>query len=439
MNDNTTTTNDDLKDDAALDGDIRTADDGVDDVDHYDDQPHHDDSGDHAAHHEVDDHEERSSSLAGRLLTYLVVLIAGAALALWGGPKLAPQLPQWAAPAAKYLTPGGDAALREVTALRGDVDARLAEIPAIPDSAAIAAEVEGGLAARIDAIETGLTAKITALGDQVNATDGGAIEARLAQLESRLEGVSAELASLSEAVSTATIDGGGMTEEALIALSANASKISGLRAELDAVAAQNGTLAQRIDDVEATADRKVAEAEETVAEATAEAAALAAEKARQERLGALIAAAKGGTPFASELAAATEGGITVPEGLSQAAETGIKSIAALRSDLSPLAHQAIRATIKSEAAEDGGTMSKFTAFLASQVATRSLKPTEGNSTDAILSRIENALGQDDLTTVLTEADSLAPAAKTVLDPWLTQVTARRDVLSALETLGASAS
>ncbi len=48
--------------------------------------------------------EQRSGGFASKALAALVLLIAGAALAVWGGPKVAPMLP---APLAGYLTPAG--------------------------------------------------------------------------------------------------------------------------------------------------------------------------------------------------------------------------------------------------------------------------------------------------------------------------------------------
>ena len=393
---------------------------------------------DHGHHH--DEPEDRSPSLAGRLLTYLVLLIAGAALALWGGPKLAPQLPAWAAPAAKFLTPGGDAALQEVTSLRTEVDSKLGALSAGPDADAIRAIAQAEIDAAVGASTTALQSEITALRDQLTASDSGEIEARLAQMETRVEGLSAELGTINDAVSKATLEGGSISEAALATLSANGGKIDGLRAELEAIAARNGALSQRIDDVEAAATRRVAEAEAELAASAEEAKSLAAQKAMQEQLTALANAATGGGPFEQELqAVAAIDGLAVPQNLTDAAAAGIKPVALLEAEFAPLAHEAIRVSIKSDASENGGTLSKISAFFESQVATRSLEPTEGDSVDAILSRMQAGLGTGALDTVLSEAEGLAPPAKSVLASWLNDVAARHAVLGALQSLGASAS
>jgi len=100
----------------------------------------------HEAQEAYEEHEEQRGSFSSKVLTWLVLLIAGAAGALWGGPKLAPQLPEWAAPAAKFLTPGGDAAVQEVTALRGEVETQLAGLDTGPDAEQIAQIVQEQLA-----------------------------------------------------------------------------------------------------------------------------------------------------------------------------------------------------------------------------------------------------------------------------------------------------
>lgn len=412
--------------------------------------------------HDEVEHEERSSSFAGRMLTYLLLLIAGGALALWGGPKVAPQLPPWAAPAAKYLTPGGDAALRDVAALRGEVDEKLSALSVGPDLAEMTGIAEtvatGTTRAAVSNLETRLMAEIGALDDTVGAlrdtvtaTDSGEIESRLGQMEARLEGVSAELSSLSTTVSEAALSGGKISPEALASLTANAGKIDGLKAELSVISQKNGALSQRIDEVEAAANRKVEEAavevqsiEERAAEAAAQAEIHATEaavqKALQEQFSALDAAVKSGAGFDTELAAFAEiSGTDIPENLNAAASTGILSLANLKSAYAPLAHRAIRDSIKADAKEEGGALGKVTAFFQSQVATRSLAPSEGDSTDAVLSRMEAALEQDNLEQLLVEAEALTGAAQSVLTDWLSSVTARKSVLTAVASLGASAS
>ena len=89
-------------------------------------------------HHEEADEEEAGWSLPARVLTALVLLLAGAGLGLWAAPKLAPMLPSGMKPVADWLTPGSGAAEAEaeIAALRTDLDqglggveARFADLP----------------------------------------------------------------------------------------------------------------------------------------------------------------------------------------------------------------------------------------------------------------------------------------------------------------------
>ena len=84
------------------------------------------------------------------------------------------------------------------------------------------------------------------------------------------------------------------------------------------------------------------------------------------------------------------------------------SLAELKTAFPGLAHEALRASLRAEAE---GYTGKALAFMKSQVATRSLTPQEGNSTDAILSRIEAALAAGNLTECLSEAEALNDAAR----------------------------
>ena len=84
-------------------------------------------------------------------------------------------------------------------------------------------------------------------------------------------------------------------------------------------------------------------------------------------------------------------------------------------------------------------MSKLGAFLKSQVATRSLEPMEGEGTDAVLSRINAALGDGDLDTVTSEAGTLPDSARAPLADWISSVETRKSVLDALATVGAQPS
>ena len=393
---------------------------------------------DHVDHHEehYDDHEERHTSLSSRILTWLVLLIAGAALALWGGPKLAPQLPQWAAPAAKFLTPGGDAATREVAALRSEVSARLDAVPTGPSPEDIAGIVAEGTSA----IKAETEARIADLEARLSATDATGMDARLSTLESQVEGLTAELGTLTASVQSAVEQGGALSEETLAEIASKSAEVDGIRAQIGEISSQVSDLTQRVENAETDAKNRLIEAETAAEQARVDAEQLTANAEREAALDELLSRVRTGDPFAAELDRfAQAADIQVPAVLLDNAAGGVASMATLKTQFTELSHKAIRASIKAEAAESGNGASRFGAFLKSQVASRSLNAVDGDGTDAVLSRIDAALGDGDLEIASREAETLSDAARAPLTDWLSSLKTRNEVLETISALSAQPS
>ena len=138
----------------------------------------------------AEEHEEEAGrSFAARALTLLLVLLAGAALGIWGAPKLAPLLPSGLAPVAEWLTPGRRQAEEEVAALQarvdqsvGGVEARVAELSKVGD---VGAQIKTAVDAHG---RRGSRATSAALQQSVDALGGADTVQRVAQLESALRG-----------------------------------------------------------------------------------------------------------------------------------------------------------------------------------------------------------------------------------------------------------
>ena len=81
-----------------------------------------------------------------------------------------------------------------------------------------------------------------------------------------------------------------------------------------------------------------------------------------------------------------------------------------------------------------GTGDQLRAFLRDQLGTRSLTPRDGDDPDAILSRAEAAVKSGELDAALGEIDNLPDSGKAVLEEWTVKAVARKDALSAFETL-----
>jgi len=127
----------------------------------------------------------------------------------------------------------------------------------------------------------------------------------------------------------------------------------------------------------------------------------------------------------------------VPEDLSAVAGSGVPTINRLRDQFADAAHDAVQASIMTSA--DENVMARTTAFLRSQVASRSLTPKEGSDADAVLSRMEQHLREDDLAAALAESESLPPEAAAAMSGWLDAARNRLAAEQALADLTADIS
>lgn len=359
-----------------------------------------------------EDHDE--TGIAARILKISGILVVGAGLALWLGPKIAPALPSGMAPVAAWLAPGGAQMGSDIAALQ----MTLADMPDPVSAYEIDAMIAGGISTKTAA----LSARVDVLG---RGTDNSEIESRLATLELTTEGLRAELSSLLAQLSDVSQIGGEVSADTAAKLAGFAAVNEGLKAEIAA-------LASRIDGVSATATQVTAV--ETNAEAARNVATI------RSSLNAIDVALSAGFPFAATLSDLRNAGVAdIPLALTDAAN-GVTTMAKLRADFPEAAHVAIRASILASAGD--GVFASVSAFTKAQVAGRSLTPQDGIGPDAVLSRAEAALKQDDLNKALTEIDALPTAAMSpdgdgAMDIWLANATELQDALSAFDTLQAS--
>jgi hypothetical protein len=370
--------------------------------------------------------EDVGVSLSTRVLRGLLFIFAGIALALWGAPKIVPFLPAGLAPVAEFLAPAQPKIIAEIAALRMDLEDQIATLAPVNDDAAIQQAID----AAIVAYDKTRSAELAALKDQLAATDGADIAARLATLETQNQGVNAELSAVSERLSRQiTEDGVALSEEAATKLSGYQAVLEGLKAQVAALAAKNGALIQRINEVEKISARRIEEAQQ---QATTKVADTAAKKLLTD----ISAALDSGSPFQSALSGLIEvTKIEAPTALSVIAETGTPSWTSLRNSFSEAAHSALRADVTANAGN--GVLGKFGAFIKTQVGTRSLERKDGPETDAILSRIEDDLINRRLTAALSEAEMLPTEPKDAMAEWIASLSALALAQSALVALNAS--
>lgn len=378
-------------------------------------------------HEEDEADEEHHVSLAARSLQILALLVVGMIFGLWAGPRVAPHLPAGMAPVAAWLSPQTNASTEALEGLEAETNLRLAVL----ESGIKREEIETRLANFQTDIVNPLRDQMKVLSDLVAAADGTAVEARLWAVEGRVEGLVAELESLREMLGSVAEEGGAISADTVATIAAYRTRIDALQAQVDEITARQGELTHAIAQAQNTASQQVEEAQALVEEASATAMSAQNKTVLATALIEIENALQTGVGFAAPLSSIAEiTGAVVPEPLLNAV-SGVPTLEELEQAYPLVAHAAIRADIAST--EGDGGLSGLGSFLRSQVATRSLTPQEGDSADAVLSRLEAALKLDDLAQVLSEADSLPEAAKPEMVGWLSEVAARMAAINEFKT------
>lgn len=179
-------------------------------------------------------------------------------------------------------------------------------------------------------------------------------------------------------------------------------------------------LAERIAEVRQTAT-DAAEAAQTAEQTASSAVGRVDDAIRDARIRAVAASLDSrlatGTDFAEALAeAATLTNSTPPEELAHLAETGVPTVAELRASFARPARNAIEASIEEESGS--GILGQARARVGSVLAGRPAGEQEGESVEAILSRVDARLRENDAEAALAEAETLPEPAQQALGQWL---------------------
>lgn len=383
---------------------------------------------------EHEDVEEHHVSFAARSLQILALVAVGVVFGLWAGPRVAPHLPKGMAPVAAWLSPQTNASTDALAALRTETNLRIAVL----EAGIKREEIEARLANFQTDIVNPLRDQMKALSDQMAASNTTAIEARLWAVEGKVEGLIAELESLRQMLGNVAAEGGTISADTAASIAAYRTRIDALQAQVDEITARQGTLTTAVAQAQSTASQQVEEAQALVEEASETVMSAQSRTALRTALTEVETALQTGASFADALGVLLNvSGTPAPAALIDNAG-GISTLDRLEEDYPLVAHAAIRADIA--AGKNDGGLSGLGSFLRSQVATRSLTPQQGDSADAVLSRLEAALKLGNLAGVMAEAEQLPEAAAAEMAGWLVKVSARKAALdgfaewrSALET------
>ncbi|MCV2875894.1 hypothetical protein OE810_06435 [Rhodobacteraceae bacterium XHP0102] len=299
-------------------------------------------------------------------------------------------------------------------------------------------------------------AALSAAQDDLAATQQAEItqtRAALAMVEERLAAISADLDDqvLPEVdLSPLTTQIASLEQELEQGIAAQAAALSAIEARLDLLEArpegldvsllgEDGiALDQRIATLQAMVESQAAMLEGISADATTALddlrQAIASERGMIEASSALLRlslAMDSGEPFAAALDDAESGsGIAAPAALRAAADQGLPRLSELSRAFAPLAREALPVALRETAGETFSA--RAGAFLQGQIGGRSLAPREGDDPDAVLSRIQGAIDQDNLPLALQELDQLPASAQAVFAQWVAAVNSRLSAMAAYE-------
>ncbi|HHC30040.1 MAG TPA: hypothetical protein ENK80_05710 [Rhodobacterales bacterium] len=176
---------------------------------------------------------------------------------------------------------------------------------------------------------------------------------------------------------------------------------------------------------------EAAQVDASTLEAQAQEAAAAA--AARAALARVTAALETGEPYEGALGDLTAAAdVEVPEGLAQFAADGVPTLASLQETFAPAARASLDAATRAQV--ESGEVSRFSAFVKTQLGTRSLEPREGDDPDAVLSRAEAAVKQGDIGAALVELDALPEAAHPAMAEWRAMAEKRKTALDASAAL-----
>ena len=140
-----------------------------------------------------------------------------------------------------------------------------------------------------------------------------------------------------------------------------------------------------------------------------------------------------GGPYKLALEEISKKEIQIPKVLLDNSE-GVVTMNYLKTNFPTVAHASLKASLKQT--DETGLGGKLLGFLKSQVTVRSLDAQEGNSINAILSRMQVALNNDDLSEVIRQSSDLNGAAKSEIKDWLSLAVKRQETVDAFsEMLG----
>jgi len=321
----------------------------------------------------------------------IFLLFVGGFIALFFGPKLAPIMPAGMAPIVKFISQGEASLSEKLEKLNYDLSKRLSllENAEYPD-----------FNKELKKLSIVLNSQIMILSDRISIIDDQDISASLSNIKLRVSELSTQIDNLSYA----SMD--MLTQESKAGIRDHELVLIRLKSEIKTLSSKQDLLTQRINEM--TFTKIVPNVKNIIIPDTDQIIAIDEIKS----------ALKLGSEFVDALAALSKTGVEVPTALNEA-RNGVATLSLLKANFPAAARAGLKASIKQDSSP--GLTGKIMGFLKSQVTIRSLDSQEGASSDAVLSRIQVALNNDNLTGVLFQENDLDEPTRLAMNSWLLAV------------------
>lgn len=314
--------------------------------------------------------------------------------------------------------------------------------------AALVADLEARMAALSEAEQKASAERIASLEAQIAELAGAT--AVPAEPDARVDDLLAAVSDLGSAVRSqgAALDGLQVEIETIATLpvtGGDGDQTEAMRTLREALASQrkeNERIQAEVEKMtaDAMAEVEAARAEAETAKAEAEALTVESQKVMQEAaFGAatarLEAALESGAPFDALLPDLEAAGAEIDPVLASVASKGVSTLPALQAAFPGAARDGLAAARK--AVVKAKPTDRLTLFVKTHLGARSLEAVDGDSPDAVLSRVGAAVSSGDLSAALTEIAALPQSGQDAMADWIEAAQTRKDASAAAEALIAS--
>ena len=149
----------------------------------------------------------------------------------------------------------------------------------------------------------------------------------------------------------------------------------------------------------------------------------------------LQSALDNGGAFDATVANLAGAGVEISPVLADAAKGGVPTLMELQESFPKAARAGLSASVKATTGD--GAVSAIGSFFRSQVGARSLEPREGDDPDAVLSRAEAALGNDNIADAIALISALPKEGQAEMSDWVNAANMRLNAVDAVHVLANS--